>query len=64
MDYFSQILWFSMFVTPLLTVPLVWKYSEKNKLIRVAIGLIFAGALSYFLYLLSIMIIFRNGMGS
>lgn len=64
MDYVGQLFWFSMFVTPLLTVPLVWKYNKSRKIIRIFIGLILALFLSLFLYIISILIIFREGMGS
>jgi len=63
MDTLGQILWFLMFATPLITVPLVWKFSGQNKVLRVVIGLVLALALSFLLFQISLSIIFRNGMG-
>ena len=63
MDTLGQILWFAMFATPLLTVPLVWRLLPVKKVYRVIVGLLFALILSFFLYHISLSIIFRDGMG-
>ena len=63
MDTLGQILWFAMFGTPILTIPLAWRLMETKKVIRVLVGLLFAGLLSFLLYYLSLAIIFRDGMG-
>jgi hypothetical protein len=62
-DTIGGLLWFAMFATPLLTIPLVWKYFEIKKVYRVIIGLVLAAFLSFFLYFISLAIIFRDGMG-
>jgi len=63
MDTLGQILWFLMFGTPLITIPIVWKFSKRKKIVRFLIGLLIAIILSFFLYHISLSIIFRNGMG-
>lgn len=63
MELLGQILWFLMFATPLLTVPLVWKYSKYKKVFRIIIGVVLACLLSLLLYFSSLAIIFRDGMG-
>ncbi len=63
MDFLGQILWFAMFATPILTITLAWRLMETKKVYRVIIGLIFAMILSFFLYHISLAIIFRDGMG-
>jgi len=63
MDSLGQILWFSMFITPLLTIPLAWRLLPINKIYRIIAGLLFALMLSFFLYHISLAIIFRDGMG-
>ncbi len=63
MDLIGEVLWFLMFATPLLTVPLVLYYSRQKVVIRILLGLLCAFILSYCLYFLSLTILFRNGMG-
>jgi hypothetical protein len=61
-DTVGQVLWFAMFATPLLTIPLVWKFFKVGKVYRIIIGLVIAAFLSFFLYHISLEIIFRHGM--
>jgi len=63
MDTLGQVLWFSMFATPLITIPLMWKVLPINKVLRILIGLFLALVLSFLLYYVSLRIIFRDGMG-
>jgi hypothetical protein len=63
MDTLGQILWFAMFATPLLTVPLAWRLLPVKIVYRVIIGFLIALILSFLLYLISLSIIFRDGMG-
>ena len=63
MDLLGQILWFAMFGTPLLTVPFTWRLMNTKKIYRVIVGLFLALLLSFFLFHLSLAIIFRDGMG-
>lgn len=63
-DTIGQILWFAIFATPLLTVPLVWKFLKIKKVYRVITGLALALIFSFFLYHISLAIIFRHGMGA
>jgi predicted permease len=52
-----------MFGTPLITISLVWKISKQKKVVRILIGLVLAIVMSFFLYHISLGIIFRDGMG-
>ena len=63
-DTAGQVLWFAMFATPLLTIPLAWKFFKMNKVYRVLIGLVLALFISFFLYHISLAVIFRDGMGN
>ena len=63
MELLGQILWFAMFGTPLLTIPMAWRLMNTMKVYRVIVGLIFAFILSFFLYYICLAIIFRDGMG-
>ncbi len=63
MDILGQILWVFVFASPLITVPLVWQFSEQKKAIRLVVGLLLAGFISLILCFLSLAIIFRDGMG-
>jgi hypothetical protein len=63
MDTFAQIILVSIFITPFITIPLVWRYSSLNKVIRVLIGCLLAIPLSYIFWQISLLIIFRDGMG-
>ncbi len=65
MDILGQTLWWLMFFTPLLTVPLSIRLLKKSKLsIQIIIGFLLAFFLSLVLYGLSLAIIFKEGMGS
>ncbi len=60
-DTIGQILWYAMFATPLITVPLVWRTFKVQKIFRVIIGIVFACFISFFLCHISLGLIFRNG---
>ncbi len=64
MDIIGQILWTLMFVTPLVTIPFVWKHSQQKKFIRILVGLAWAFVLSLILYWFILAIILRNGIGN
>ena len=63
MDLLGQIFWFAMFGTPIVTIPLAWRLMDTKKIYRIIVGLLFALILSFFLYHISLAIIFRDGMG-
>ncbi|MBA4196194.1 MAG: hypothetical protein C0459_01440 [Chitinophaga sp.] len=63
MDLLGEILWFAMFFTPIFTIPLVWRKIDGSKIYRVLFGLFIALIISFFLYFISLAIIFRNGLG-
>jgi len=62
-DMIGQIFLFLMFVAPLITFPWVWRFYKVQLIYRIIIGLVLACLLSFLLYLISLAIIFRNGMG-
>ncbi len=62
MDLLGQILWITIFLIPIFTIPFNWKRMETKKIFRIIVGLIFALLLSFLLYNISLAIIFRDGM--
>lgn len=62
-DMLGKIIWASTFVAPLVIMPLVWKFLDKNKRTRIMTGLILSAVVSYLLFCIGLAIIFRNGMG-
>lgn len=62
LDILGGILYCLVFITPLFTIPFTWHIFE-NKIYNIILGLLFAGVLSALLFLFSVAIIFRNGMG-
>lgn len=63
MDFLGEILWYAIFVTPFITIPLAWRIIDFRKIYRLLIGIFSAAVLSFILYFFSLAIIFRNGMG-
>jgi hypothetical protein len=63
LDILGEILWYMMFLTPLITIPIAWSTIPLRKIYRVLLGLAMAFLLSFILYFISLEIIFRNGMG-
>jgi hypothetical protein len=62
-DVIGQILWFSMFVVPLLVTPIYYFRTKGNKLLRVFIGLFLSLIICYLLYAISLSVLLRNGLG-
>ncbi len=62
-DTVGIVLWFAMFATPFITIPLIWRLFQVRKIYRVIIGLLLAALVSFCLYNISLSIIFRHGMG-
>jgi hypothetical protein len=63
MNIIAGILWFAMFVTPFVTILLVWRVSDANKITKVIVGIVLALIISCVFYTISLLIIFRDGMG-
>lgn len=63
MDKIGEILWIGMFFTPLITIPIVWKRSQKSKVYRILIGLAIAFVLSFVFFVISWGIFLRDGLG-
>ena len=64
LDLIGQFFWMLMFIMPLLTVLIVWKMSETNKIMLVIIGVLMGSFFSVLCYFISLAILFRNGMGN
>jgi hypothetical protein len=62
-DVIGQIVWYLMFLSPIICMILCWKFLEFNKVWRVIIGFLLGIIFSFFLYFISLAIIFRGGMG-
>jgi len=62
-DFVGQILWYIMFLSPLICIVLCWKFLEVKKFIRIIVGLVLGVIISFVLYFISLAIIFRDGMG-
>jgi hypothetical protein len=63
LDTIGQILWYSMLVTPFITIPIVWRCSKQTKAIKILAGLGLALLLSLVLGVISFVICMRNGLG-
>jgi CHASE2 domain-containing sensor protein len=64
LDLIGQFFWILMFIMPLVTVLIVWKMREMNKILLVIIGVLVGSFFSVICYFISLAILFRNGMGN
>ncbi len=62
-DTIGEVFWFLTFATLVITIPVVWKYSKQNKLNKLLICLLWAFLLSLTFFIVSWIILFRDGMG-
>ena len=63
MDLLGQALWFLIFLTPFIILPLSLRLIKAGKMARILAGLLFSLFISLILYCLSLAILFRDGMG-
>jgi hypothetical protein len=63
LDTLGLILWYMVFLTPFITIPIAWRILPIRKAYRVLFGLLMAPLFSFILYFISLAILFRNGMG-
>lgn len=63
LDTVAEILYFLTLAHPLITMPLVWKFSKGSKWIRILEGVLLSLLISLFLGIFGMTILFRNGMG-
>jgi hypothetical protein len=63
LDNLGILLCGSIFIMPFITIPLTWKHSNHRPIFKVLLGLLFAVILSFFLYLIGLAIILRDGLG-
>jgi hypothetical protein len=64
LDLIGQFFWMLMFIMPLVTVLIILKMSDTNKIILVIIGVLVGSFFSVICYFISLAILFRNGMGN
>ena len=64
LDLIGQFFWMLMFIMPLVTVLIILKMSDTNKIILVIIGVLVGSFFSVLCYFISLAILFRNGMGN
>ncbi len=62
MDTLGQILWYLLFASPIIAIPIALKLSKKVK-VRILLWLSISLVLATLCYFLSISILFRGGMG-
>ncbi len=62
-DILGAVCWFAVFAAPLFTMWWAWRIKHLHWSIRIGIGLLIGVSLSYFLYMISLTLIFRDGMG-
>jgi hypothetical protein len=55
--------WGLMLICPFIIIPLIWKFLDGSRMIRIAVGLLLSAVSVYLLYAISLAIIFRHGMG-
>ncbi len=64
LDIIGEILWFGMFFTPVITIPLALRYNKnKTKFFRVIDVLLLAILISVVFFMVSMSILFRDGLG-
>jgi hypothetical protein len=63
LDVISQILFFSAFAVPFITIVLAWRSSQQKNIYTVAYGLFIGIMISILLVIFSLAILFRNGLG-
>jgi glycopeptide antibiotics resistance protein len=63
MDTLGQILWYLIPFTPLITFPFVWKRSKDKWYVKFLLALFLALGLSVILYVASMGICLRDGLG-
>jgi len=62
-DWIGKVFWYLIFLTPVITLPLAFRLINVDKRYKIIIGIILAFILSFLFYIISMAIIFKNGMG-
>jgi hypothetical protein len=62
-DIIGEICWFLMFITPLIFIPLTWKFIDGSRMVKVAAGLLLSVVCSIILFCIGMAILLRNGLG-
>lgn len=62
-EIIGQLFIYLMLFTPIITFPLVWRFSNTHKFIKTILALIFAIILSILFYVIGLSMVFHDGMG-
>jgi ABC-type multidrug transport system permease subunit len=62
-DGIGQVLWFAMFFTPAITIPVLWRNKSIGVVARITLAILLALCISFFLFLITMAIALRNGLG-
>jgi len=63
LDTLGEIVWFLMFITPLIIIPLTWKFIDGSKMVKIASGLLLSLVCSIILFCIGMAILLRHGLG-
>jgi hypothetical protein len=63
LDTIGKVLWYVMFFTPVITIPIFWKYWRGNKIEKIIAGSVCAVLISVLLFAIVFGLAFRNGLG-
>lgn len=63
LDIIGGVLWVMVFMSPVISTFLVWRFLEINKVLRILFGIMIGLIASMICYFASLEIIFRNGIG-
>ena len=61
-DQIGQALWFAIFITPLISFPIVWRFSNSGKFQKTLMSLALAIVLAALFFTISMAILLRNGL--
>ena len=63
LDTMGGICWCLMLVCPFIIVPMIWKFMDGSKIIRIVMGLVLSAVCFILLFAISMAIILRHGLG-
>jgi hypothetical protein len=64
LDIVGNILWYAIFLTPMITIIISLKYGKQQKIVmRMVVGLLYGLAFSVIFFLVSMGIFLRSGLG-
>ena len=63
LDILSRVLWFGIFVVPIIAFWWAWRLKRLNWFERIGLGLVISIVGAFILFGIHLEIVFRNGMG-